>query len=35
MEIQKNIDDVVKIVISDVDLPGLSDNKLEWTTEES
>ena len=27
-------DDVVKIVISDVDLPGLSDNKLEWTTEE-
>ena len=27
-------DDVVKIVISDVDLPGLSDNKSEWTTEE-
>ena len=21
-------------MISDVDLPGLSDNKLEWTTEE-
>ena len=27
-------EDVVKIVISDVDLPGLSDNKSEWTTEE-
>ena len=26
-------DDVVKIVISDVDLPGLSDNKSEWTAE--
>ena len=26
-------EDVVKIMISDVDLPGLSDNKLEWTLE--
>ena len=25
--------DTVKIIISDVDLPGLSNNKLEWTIE--
>ena len=26
--------DTVKIIISDVDLPGLSNNKLEWTIED-
>ena len=26
--------DIVKIIISDVDLPGLSDNKSEWTVED-
>ena len=25
--------DIVKIIISEVDLPGLSENKSEWTTE--
>ena len=25
--------DIVKIIISDVDLPGLSDNESEWTKE--
>ena len=35
MVIQKNMNDTVKIMISDVDLPGLSDNQSEWTTEKS
>ena len=26
--------DIVKIIISDVDLPGLSDNESEWTVED-
>ena len=30
----ENYQDIVKIIISDVDLPGLSDNKSEWTVED-